>query len=71
MGRVGFGPITDNDVDYIIKLDESDLKNHKNYLGVIDDIPFLANQNRLTFKELGSSIHYQLSNIACMMDSLV
>ena len=53
MGRVGFGPITENDVDDIIKLDESDLKNHKDYLGVIDDIPFLANQNRLTFKRVG------------------
>ena len=71
IGRVGFGPITENDVDDIIKLDESDLKNHKNYLGVIDDIPFLANQNRLTFKKLGSSIHYQLNNIVHMMDSLV
>ena len=53
IGRVGFGPITENDVDDIIKLNESDLKNHKNYLGVIDDIPFLANQNRLTFKRVG------------------
>ena len=54
IGRVGFAPITENDVDDIIKLNESDLKNHKNYLGVIDDIPFLANQNRLTFKRVGS-----------------
>ncbi len=53
IGRVGFGPINENDVDDIIKLDESDLKNHKNYIGVIDDIPFLANQNRLTFKRVG------------------
>ena len=53
IGRVGFGPITENDVEDILKLDESNLKNHKNYLGVINDIPFLANQNRLTFKRVG------------------
>ena len=54
IGRVGFGPITENDVDDIIKLNESDLKNHKNYLGVVDDILFLQIKIDSHLKELGS-----------------
>ena len=53
-GRVAFGPIQVADVDAFLEskpwLDPS---NHRDYLGLTEDIPFLKQQQRLTFRRVG------------------
>ena len=56
--RFGFGPVTVSDVSSIIDVLEdshSDLKNiaHPLFLGRIENIEYLAKQQRLTFKRSG------------------
>ena len=58
--RFGFGPITMSDVPSIIDVLEdshSDLKNiaHPLFLGRVENIEYLAKQQRLTFKRSGLS----------------
>jgi formate dehydrogenase iron-sulfur subunit len=52
-GRVGFGPVTVNDVKSLFKSDYLPLEKHELKVGIIDDHPFLKNQERLTFARCG------------------
>ncbi|TQS42713.1 formate dehydrogenase beta subunit [Cryptosporangium phraense] len=47
-GRVGYGPVTAPDVDSILAGGPHPLR-----IGVVDDIPWLARQNRVTFARVG------------------
>lgn len=47
-GRIGFGPFTVKDVPALF-----DSTPHKKSLGLVEDIPFLKRQNRLTFARCG------------------
>jgi len=53
-GRIAYGPVSEDDVDSLI---ESGLANgdqgHDLCLGLIEEIPYLKNQQRLTFKRAG------------------
>jgi len=53
-GRVAYGPVDEHDIDELI---ESGLENgeqsHALCLGLTEEIPFLKNQQRLTFKRAG------------------
>jgi formate dehydrogenase iron-sulfur subunit len=48
-GRVGFGPFTPADVPALF----GDLTAHPKYLGLVEEIPFLKKQQRLTFARCG------------------
>ena len=50
-GRVGYGPVTVADVKAIF--DAGLGKAHKLNVGVVDEIPYLKNQQRLTFARCG------------------
>jgi len=61
-GRVGFGPLTPNDVtdlfeqDFLHNLSSiriANLEQHPCYLGLVEEIPYLKNQQRLTFARAG------------------
>ncbi|HUW79280.1 MAG TPA: NADH-quinone oxidoreductase subunit NuoF [Acidocella sp.] len=49
-GRIGFGPCTVADVPGLF---EADLGAHPKALGLVEEIPFLAKQERLTFARCG------------------
>jgi formate dehydrogenase iron-sulfur subunit len=52
-GRVGYGPLAEADVDDLVAgglLDGAELPQR---LGVVDDLPWLATQNRVTFTRIG------------------
>ncbi|WP_101948784.1 NADH-quinone oxidoreductase subunit NuoF [Mycobacterium sp. 3519A] len=52
-GRVGYGPVAAADVDDLVAaglLDGADLPQR---LGVVDELPWLASQNRVTFSRMG------------------
>jgi formate dehydrogenase iron-sulfur subunit len=51
-GRIGYGPVKPSDVKSIFD-DGLAGKKHKLNLGVVDEIPYLKNQQRLTFKRCG------------------
>ena len=51
-GRIGFGPVTPNDVEGIVSsIDTPD--DHPLYLGIVDEIDYLKNQQRVTFVRAG------------------
>ena len=51
-GRIGFGPVTASDVDSILaSIDAPD--NHPLYLGIVDEIEYLKDQQRVTFARVG------------------
>lgn len=52
-GRIGFGPVSDKDVATILKALESDASSHDLYLGAVDEIEYLASQQRLTYARAG------------------
>ncbi|MDP6198673.1 MAG: NADH-ubiquinone oxidoreductase-F iron-sulfur binding region domain-containing protein [Porticoccaceae bacterium] len=52
-GRIGFGPVSDKDVATILKALESDASSHDLYLGAVDEIEYLASQQRLTYTRAG------------------
>ena len=53
-GRLGFGPVTENDVSSLFKQKFYDGKTkHELCLGLVEDIPYLKNQQRLTFARAG------------------
>jgi formate dehydrogenase iron-sulfur subunit len=52
-GRIGFGPVSDKDVATILKAVESDASSHDLYLGAVDEIEYLASQQRLTYARAG------------------
>ncbi len=52
-GRVGFGPVTVQDVKSLFENDFLNSQNHPLALGLVDEIPWLQKQQRLTFKRVG------------------
>lgn len=52
-GRIGFGPVSDKDVATILKALESDASSHDLYLGAVDEIEYLASQQRMTYARAG------------------
>ncbi len=62
-GRVAFGPVSPGDVPSLIKsMADSQFDSHPNYLGPVSDIPWLANQTRITFKRCGEGDPVDLAN---------
>lgn len=51
--RVGFGPLAAEDVAGILGLDPAARKEHPRYLGNLDEHPWFAGQQRLTFARSG------------------
>ncbi len=52
--RHGFGPVTEQDVaDLLADFPWQGLPDHPAYLGKVEEIPFLANQQRVTFSRVG------------------
>ncbi|MCX5007433.1 NADH-quinone oxidoreductase subunit NuoF [Streptomyces sp. NBC_00638] len=52
-GRVGYGPVTPSDVDDLLAAGMLDGADHPLRLGVVDELPWLARQNRVTFARVG------------------
>lgn len=52
-GRIGFGPVTVNDVASLFDSDFLNKQDHPLSLGVVDELPWLKKQQRLTFKRVG------------------
>ena len=53
-GRVAYGPLTTDDIDSILALDlEAGVCPHPRCLGLTEQIPYLAKQQRLTFSKAG------------------
>jgi len=52
-GRVAFGPVTHDDVASIFKQGLGLATEHPLYLGLTENIPYLKNQERLTFARMG------------------
>ncbi|MGA0077973.1 MAG: formate dehydrogenase, partial [Candidatus Nanopelagicales bacterium] len=52
-GRVGFGPVTVQGVKSLFESDFLNSQNHPLALGLVDEIPWLQKQQRLTFKRVG------------------
>ncbi len=52
-GRVGYGPVRVADVDGLLDAGVLDGKKHKFGLGLVEDIPWLKSQTRLTFARCG------------------
>ena len=52
-GRIGFGPVTVADVTSLFESDFLSNQNHPLSLGLIDELPWLKKQQRLTFKRVG------------------
>src|SRR5690349_7315858 len=52
-GRVGYGPVAASDVDGLVAAGLLDGAELPGRLGVVDDLPWLASQNRVTFSRMG------------------
>jgi formate dehydrogenase iron-sulfur subunit len=52
-GRIGYGPVRIGDVDSLLDAGMLEGKAHKLRLGLVENIPWLKNQTRLTFKNCG------------------
>lgn len=52
-GRIAYGPVTPEDVESLFTADFLNGGEHPLSLGLTDDIPYLANQERLTFARVG------------------
>jgi formate dehydrogenase iron-sulfur subunit len=52
-GRVGYGPVAPEDVDGLLTAGMLDGADHPLRLGVVDELPWLARQNRVTFARVG------------------
>src|SRR3954447_14520605 len=52
-GRVGYGPVSPADVDGLVAAGLFDAAEHPSRLGVVEDLPWLATQNRVTFARVG------------------
>ena len=51
--RLAFGPVQLDDVESLLDAIAGDPKTHPRYVGLVDDIPYLAEQQRLTFARAG------------------
>lgn len=52
-GRVGFGPVSVSDVQSLIDQDFLNQQTHPLGIGLVDEYPWLKDQQRLTFKRVG------------------
>ncbi len=52
-GRVGYGPVKPSDVESLLDAGMLEGKSHKLSLGIVEDIPWLKSQTRLTFARCG------------------
>jgi len=52
-GRVGYGPVALEDVDALLAAGLLDGADHPLRLGIVDELPWLARQNRVTFARVG------------------
>jgi len=52
-GRVGYGPVAPSDVEGLIDAGLLDGAAHRARIGVVDEMPWLASQNRVTFARMG------------------
>ncbi len=52
-GRVGYGPVDIEDVASLFDAGFIDGKTHKLGHGLVEDLPYLKNQERLTFARAG------------------
>ncbi|MDZ4735792.1 MAG: NADH-ubiquinone oxidoreductase-F iron-sulfur binding region domain-containing protein [Rhodospirillaceae bacterium] len=52
-GRVGYGPVAESDVRSLFDSGFLDGKAHPRHLGLVEMIPYLANQQRVTFARCG------------------
>lgn len=52
-GRVGYGPVAPEDVDGLLAAGMLDAADHPLRLGIVDELPWLARQNRVTFARVG------------------
>jgi formate dehydrogenase iron-sulfur subunit len=61
-GRVAFGPVTPESVESIFEQGLGQASCHPLYLGLTEEIPFLKNQERLTFARMGITDPLSLSD---------
>jgi formate dehydrogenase iron-sulfur subunit len=52
-GRIGYGPVAASDVDGLVAAGLLDGNELPQRLGVVDELPWLATQNRVTFARMG------------------
>ncbi|MER7982517.1 NADH-quinone oxidoreductase subunit NuoF [Streptomyces sp. NPDC095817] len=52
-GRIGYGPVTPSDVEDLLASGLLDGADHPLCRGVVDELPWLARQNRVTFARVG------------------
>ena len=52
-GRIAYGPVATNDVVSLFDANFLDGRDHRLYLGVAEEIPWLKSQTRLTFARMG------------------
>ena len=52
-GRIGYGPVAADDVDGLVAAGLFDGAELPQRVGVVDELPWLATQNRVTFKRMG------------------
>src|ERR1700728_2754998 len=61
-GRIGYGPVTTDQVPGLFDAGFLDGRPHSLHLGVTDEIPYLKNQERLTFARCGITDPLSLSD---------
>ncbi|WP_405923350.1 formate dehydrogenase beta subunit [Streptomyces sp. NBC_00035] len=52
-GRVGYGPVAPSDVEELLAAGMLEGADHPLRLGIVDELPWLARQNRVTFARIG------------------
>jgi formate dehydrogenase iron-sulfur subunit len=52
-GRIGYGPVTASDIDGMVAAGLFAGGHHPACVGLVDDLPWLATQNRVTFARVG------------------
>ena len=52
-GRIGYGPVTPGAVDDLVAAGLLDGADHPSRVGVVEDLPWLATQDRVTFARVG------------------
>ncbi|MDT5078319.1 MAG: formate dehydrogenase iron-sulfur subunit, partial [Mycobacterium sp.] len=52
-GRVGYGPVSPAQVDGLVAAGMFDAADHPSQVGVVEDLPWLATQHRVTFARVG------------------
>src|SRR4051812_11830574 len=52
-GRVGYGPVAPENVETLVAAGLFDGEDHPSRVGVIDELPWMATQDRVTFARVG------------------